>query len=98
MESDEIIEIGINRSNQIYVKPKSHNFSQIYRAAREVNWDRLNSYLHSPSDLKNWNHFKWFRHIIFVIKTEANCNLLITEKTIFINIPEELIVEITKLK
>lgn len=49
MTQDDIIEIGIDKSDRLYIKPKTEKFSMIYRSAAEVHWDCL-------SPLINWTN------------------------------------------
>ena len=94
MEIDNIIEIGIDNSERLYIKPENEKFTQIYRTATEVHWDNDGCYLYSPKP-KDWTYLQWYNHIINVVE-DCNCKLIITEKTFWKNIPEELKADITR--
>lgn len=89
MKTDNILEIGIDDKDRLYIKPEKERFTQIYRTATEVHWDNGNFFLYSPKP-REWTYFDWFKHMITVIETECNCKLILTGKTIWTNIPSEL--------
>ena len=89
MSTDNIIEIGIDNKERIYIKPETEHFEFIYRAAAEVGWDDKERFLYSPKP-KEWTYFDWYRQIIMVTKDEYGCQLVLTDKTQWINIPDEL--------
>lgn len=82
MRTDNIIEIGIDNSERLYIKPKEEKFTLIYRTATEVHWDNKDYYLYSPKP-KDWNYFDWYNHIMKVVETECNCKLNLTEETVW---------------
>jgi hypothetical protein len=45
---DEIIEIGIDNLQRLYIKPKKVKFTLIYRTATQVHWDSEKLFLYSP--------------------------------------------------
>ncbi|MBC5864664.1 hypothetical protein [Flavobacterium turcicum] len=94
METDNIIEIGIDNIERLYIKPEKVKFTLIYRTATEVHWDNENHFLYSPKP-KNWTYVDWYKHIIIVAE-DCNCKLIITEKTKWENISEKLKTEICK--
>lgn len=96
MISDEIIEIGIDDLERLYIKPKVQKFTLIYRTATEVHWDAKNSFLYSPKP-KDWTYLDWYKHITKVTKDECSCELLLNDNTIFININSDLKNEILKI-
>ena len=59
MEIDNIIEIGIDNSERLYIKPENEKFTQIYRTATEVHWDNDGCYLYSPKP-KDWTYLQWY--------------------------------------
>jgi hypothetical protein len=89
MISDQIIEIGIDNLERLYIKPKKVKFTLIYRTATEVHWDNEESFLYSPKP-KDWTYIEWYRHIIHVVDVECSCKLIINKETIFTSIDEEL--------
>ena len=89
MKVDEIIEIGIDELERLYLKPKNETFTLIYRTATEVHWDNQNQFLYTPKP-KDWSYLDWYKHIIKVTKEECYCDLILNEKTIFKNINSEL--------
>lgn len=89
MTTDRILEIGIDDKERLYIKPEKERFTLIYRTATEVHWDDSGLFLYSPKP-RDWTYFDWFRHITDVTETECNCKLIITDQTIWTNIPDEL--------
>ncbi len=45
---DEIIEVGIDKNERLFIRPKNEHFSLIYRTATEVHWDEKKIFLYSP--------------------------------------------------
>ena len=88
MNKDKIKEIGIDEFGRLYVSPKKSTFPFIYREAKEVNWDENHKYLYSQKP-REWSHFNWYKQVIFAAK-EQGCELQITNKTAWVNVPEEL--------
>lgn len=89
MTTDNIIEVGIDEKERIYIKPETKNFEFIWRDASEVGWDDKEKVLYSPKP-KDLTYFDWFRQIIMATKGEYGCQLVITDKTLWTNIPNEL--------
>lgn len=96
MEQDEIIEIGIDKKERLYLKPLSKKFPYIYREAAEVNWDPIGNFLYGPKP-REWSYLDWYRHIVDVAASQA-CELIITDNTHWTNIPDDLKVKIIQLK
>ena len=71
MRTDNIIEVGIDRLERLYIKPKEERFTLIYRTATEVHWDNKDYFLYSPKP-KDWSYLDWYKHIIKVIETECD--------------------------
>lgn len=92
MATDEIIEIGIDNEGRLYIKPLTSQFQYIYRLAVEVNWDSSKKILYSPKP-RDWTYLKWYNHII-ATAIECGCQLQLTKKTEWVNIPDELKTEI----
>lgn len=82
---DEIIEVGIDKDERLFIRPKSERFALIYRTATEVNWDEKELFLYSPKP-REWSYYDWFRHIIDVANKECNSKLVLTHRTIWTNI------------
>lgn len=93
MEIDNIIEIGIDKEERLYIKPENSKFTLIYRTATEVHWDNKDFFLYSPKP-KDWSYLKWYKHIMAVVETECNCKLIITEQTKWTNVSNKLKIEI----
>ena len=89
MTTDNIIEVGIDNKERIYIKPETKYFEFIWRDASEVSWDDKNKVLYSPKP-KEWTYFDWYRQIILATKGEYGCQLVLTGKTQWINISDEL--------
>ncbi|MEX6690097.1 hypothetical protein QTN47_21490 [Danxiaibacter flavus] len=89
MITDKILEIGIDNSGRLFIKPWKEHFTLIYRTATEVHWDNNDLFLYSPKP-REWTYFDWFKHITGVAETECNCKLLLNDQTIWTNIADEL--------
>lgn len=94
--SEEVIEIGIDRSGRLYITPAKQEFNLIWRSAKEVHWDSDRKYLYSPKP-REWSYYHWYCHIVNIIKIEYRCKLYITSQTKWTNIPEELKLKIIDL-
>ncbi|BAU54734.1 hypothetical protein [Mucilaginibacter gotjawali] len=92
MKTDHIKEIKIDESGRLCIFPEKERFSMIWRSATEVHWDDKGLFLFSPKP-REWSYFDWYKHIIKVVQ-EANCHLVITDKTVWIDIPPTLKEEI----
>ena len=92
MKTDNIIEIGINNNEGLYIKPELSKFPYMYREALEVHWDEKENYLYSPKPRK-WSYLDWYNHMHDAAKIQSY-KLLITQKTNWVNIPENLKQEI----
>ncbi|WP_316753891.1 hypothetical protein [Pedobacter gandavensis] len=97
MKIDQITEIGIDDKERLYIKPATVRFTLIYRTATEVHWDDKGLFLYSPKP-REWTYFDWYKHIIKVAKDECNCELVLIEQTLWINIADELRKEILNLQ
>jgi hypothetical protein len=89
IDKDNIIEIGIDSLERLYIKPEKEKFTLIYRTATEVHWDDKENFLYSPKP-KDWTYFDWYKQIVGVVEIECNCKLLLTDKTQWSNIPNEV--------
>lgn len=86
---DVILEIGIDKNERLFIRPKNERFTHVYRTATEVHWDDKESFLYSPKP-REWNHCDWYRHILKVADKECNCKLVLTHRTIWTNIENDL--------
>ena len=86
---DEIIEVGIDKDERLFIRPKKERFTLIYRTATEVYWDKNELFLYSPKP-REWSYYDWFRHIIDVADKECNSKLVLTHRTIWTNIAQNL--------
>lgn len=86
---DEIIEVGIDKNGRFFIRPKRERFSLIYRTATEVHWDEKELFLYSPKP-REWIYFDWYKHIIEVAEKECNIKLILTHRTIWTNIDNDL--------
>ncbi|SFT06188.1 hypothetical protein [Mucilaginibacter polytrichastri] len=94
MNTDNIIEIGINDKYQLYIKPQVKRFILIYTTATGVHWNNTECYLYAPQP-REWSYADWFKHIMNVIREECDCTLTISADTIWTNIPDQLKNQIT---
>lgn len=95
-ENDNIIEIGIDEQERLFIKPESATFPFIYRTATEVHWDEKRKVLYSPKP-KEWTYTDWYKQIVGVVQTECNHLLHVTDDTIWTNVPSDLKEEISEL-
>ncbi|WP_396637412.1 hypothetical protein [Maribacter sp. R77961] len=95
MDRDEILVIKVDDKGKLNIKPYSTTYPMIYRSATEVHWDNDKKTLYSPKP-KDWSYLEWYLHIVGVVKAECSVILELTNKTEWINIPDELKAEITK--
>ncbi|MEP7322762.1 MAG: hypothetical protein ABI761_12625 [Saprospiraceae bacterium] len=89
LKKDDIIEIGIDHLDRLFIIPAHQHFEYIYRSAAEVGWDDKGNFLFSPKP-REWSYFDWYKHIVTIVKTEYGCTLLIKPQTLFSNISDEL--------
>lgn len=95
MTTDNILEIGIDERERLYIMPENERFTMIYRSAAEVHWDNDGEFLYSPKP-REWSYFDWFRHIVDVVQSEYGCKLLLTRQTLWTNVPNQLKEQIVK--
>jgi len=86
---DEIIEIGIDSKERLFIKPKREKFALIYRTASEVHWDEKGQFLYSPKP-REWDYIDWYKQIIKIVDTDCNCKLILTYRTTWTHISDEL--------
>ncbi len=86
---DEIVEIGIDSNKRLFIKPRREKFTLIYRTVTEVQWDEKGKFLYSPKPRER-DYIDWYKQIIRVIETACNCKLLMTYRTTWTNISDEL--------
>lgn len=92
-DKDNIIEIGIDDKDGIYIKPENAKFPLIFRSASGVHWDDRKNILYTTNQ-SGWTHLEWYKQIIGVIRDEYNYEFLLTDKTIWTNVSNELKKEI----
>lgn len=86
---DEIVEVGIDKNGRLIIRPKRERFSLIYRTTTEVHWDEKDLFLYSPKP-REWSYFDCYRHIIDVADKECSSKLILTHRTIWTNIENDL--------
>jgi hypothetical protein len=89
LDIDEITEIAIDKNERLLIKPKNTRFTLIYRTATEVHWDEKLLSLYSPKP-REWTYLNWYQHIINVAEVECNTKLMLTTRTVWTNITNEL--------
>ena len=99
MKTDAIVEIGIDATGQLFVRPATQKFLHIWRDAAEVHWDEKGGFLFSPKP-RDWSYFDWYRHIIEVAKNGdgGGCILEVNGATVRTHIPPALQQQILNLK
>lgn len=88
MSVDQIIEIGIDSEERLYVKPESKSFPYIYREAMEVHWDEEKLYLYGAKPRK-WTYLDWFLQIHNAAKQQGY-ELTLTENCRWANISTDI--------
>jgi hypothetical protein len=96
MRQDTILEIGLDKLERLYIKPKTERFPMIYRSACEVHWDNDVLYLSSPKP-REWSYLDWYKHIYSLIQTGYDCKLTLSTETNWINIKDTLRQNIEKV-
>jgi Integron Cassette Protein Hfx_Cass5 len=86
---DPIIEIGIDGSERLFVRPSLNDYEQIYRAAMEVYWDRGTQFLYSPKP-RDWTYADWYSQILGAVLTEYGRQLVIDDDTVWTNVALDL--------
>ena len=89
VEKDNIIEIGIDDKVGIYVKPETAKFPYIWRSASGVHWDDKKNIL-CTTNQSGWTHLQWYKQIIGAVRDEYGNELVLTDKVIWTNIPDDL--------
>jgi hypothetical protein len=89
VKTDEIKQIKIDESGRFCIWPAKEKFEFIWRSATEVHWDTEGMFLYSPKP-REWSYLNWFSQIIGAVKSEYGIKLLLSNKTLWINIPEDL--------
>ena len=89
MNSDTIIEIAIDDSGRLTIKPKTQKFAHIYRAATEVHWDSINERLYSPKP-REWSYLQWYEQIVAAVVDEYGIRLSPSSRTKWVNVDSEL--------
>jgi DNA-binding transcriptional regulator/RsmH inhibitor MraZ len=92
---DRILIIEIDNAGRLHIKPEMSKFTLIYRTATEVHWDKDKRTLYSPKP-REWNYLDWFIHITGVAKADCNTDLIVTDETKWVNVPDDLKKKITK--
>lgn len=89
MHSDCIASVEIDNFGRLRVVPSTAAFPYIHRAGMEVTWDDATRSLHSPRP-REWSHVGWYRQIVSAVAREYGCRLLLTERTVWINVDSDI--------
>ena len=90
---EKIEKIFIDSKGLLCVKPEKQSFDLIYRSAMGVHWECEGNYLvHSIST--EWSTAQWYKQILDAVKAEYGVMLLATDKTLYENVDEEMIISI----
>ena len=89
IDKDNIIEIGIDDKDGIYIKPENAKFPLIYRTASGIHWDDRKNIL-CTTNQSGWTHLQWYKQIVGVVRDECNYELRLTDKTIWTNVSGDL--------
>ena len=89
---EDIVEIGIDNKEQLYIKPSTSSFPMIYRETAGVNWDQARKVVFGQPN-REWGYPKWFTHICNLV-SQAGCQLQLTETTKWVNVSNEIRISI----
>jgi hypothetical protein len=92
MQSDQIVEVGIDEQGSLYIRPKATKFPLMYREAMEVGWDEQRHRLFSPKPRESSYH-RWFQQLRAGAK-EQGVLLQLVPATTWSNVPVDLRQEI----
>lgn len=95
VETDAILEVGIDEANQLYLHPSRGEFPYIYREAMDVHWDtvRKHLYMHAP---REWTYEMCLNQILDAAQEQSSI-LQLAEGTIWKNISPSLKSELLEL-
>ncbi len=89
MKTDIIIELKIDNQKRLTIKPLKESFEFIYRSVSDVHWDNKNKILYN-SELKEASYLDWYKQIVDAVASEYCCRLVLSNNTIWKNIPDDL--------
>ena len=93
MTEDRIVKVEIDDDGKLCVYPETQDFAFIYRAGTEVGWDPQRRCLLSPKP-REWSHARWFTKIVATSADEYGVELQLTLQTDWINVPNDVRLEI----
>jgi hypothetical protein len=93
MLEDWITCVEIDPDGRLRVRPQTVDFSQIYRAAMEVNWEPASRTLYSPKP-REWTYPMWFTQIVAAALDEYGVRLSLSVETNWVNVPGDVRTEI----
>lgn len=92
LRSVSIEEIAIDAENRLLVRPllmPSENFAHIYRDASGVAWiENVRSL--GAREPQKWTHVELFKQILAAVRNEYGNSLVLTPKTRWSNVPDQL--------
>jgi len=96
MQTVEVAEISIREDGRLLIRPREANdgYQSVYRAAAEVSWDPALACFVCPKP-REWSYLQWFQHARDAIRSELGCELKITGRTSWTNVPNVLRDEIS---
>jgi len=96
MKIDNIIEIEVDSEGRLRIYPEKERFVLIWHTATEVHWANTGLFLYSPKP-REWTYLDWYKHILNVV-SDCNCKLILSDRTYFENVPDDLIQDILSIK
>src|SRR5215213_5779639 len=88
MENDDIAEVRIDAQARLCVHPATSRFPNTHREPIGVAWDDAGGFLYSPVP-REWSYADWFHQILAAASFQSR-NLLLTPRTRWTNVPEEV--------
>jgi integron cassette Hfx-like protein len=95
-----IQEIGLDQEGRLYVRPSMNpadDFEHIYRTASGIRWDGQLRTLHAYEPHR-WDSLKLYKEICRAVEGEYGVRLIVTNATIWQNVPDTLEVSIRAMK
>ena len=97
MDKTAIMKISVLEDGRLAIFPEqvSSSFQYIYREAAGVYWDDdLKCFKSTPPS--DWNYYKWYQHIVTLVRSAVQLQMLLTPKTVYDSQEAEFIDTIKK--
>ena len=95
MTEEEIAVVKIDADGRLCLKPRRLDFPHIYRTATGVRWDPDRCCLFAPRP-QEWTYPMSFSQIVADAASEYGVRLMLTDGTVWVDVPDDLRAEISK--